>query len=463
MNLLSDCIAAISTPPGKGGVSVIRLSGDGAFEIAEKVFTPRSKRRLTEYPARTLVYGDIKSRGEHIDDGLAVYFEKGSSFTGEDTVEFNCHGGVLVTRCVLEALIFAGARLAGKGEFTKRAFINGKLTLTSAEAIGNLLDAKSEEQMKLAGSEARKKLDLKIGQIKKSLTDILSSAYARIDYPDEDLGDFSDDELTERLVMTKSELDKLISTYRTGRAINEGVDTVICGKPNVGKSTLYNLLCGEDAAIVTDISGTTRDVLERSVSLGRVMLNLADTAGIRDSSDKIEAIGIERSRERTSRAELILALFDLSRPIDDEDMQILSLLDECHGKKVAVLNKSDAPCEKFDRGLVESKFDDIITVSAKEGDSDAVLALTEVTDRLFTDGEIRTGDDAIISSSRQYASLTSASESLSLAIDALRMGMCQDAASSDVERALGAVCEVDGRSVSEEVVNDIFAKFCVGK
>lgn len=463
MNLLSDCIAAISTPPGKGGVSVIRLCGDGAFEIAEKIFYPKSKKRLTEYPARMLVYGDIKNRGEHIDDALAVYFERGSSFTGDETVEFNCHGGVLVTRCVLEALISAGARLAGKGEFTKRAFINGKLTLTSAEAIGNLLDAKSEEQMKLASSEARKKLDGKIGEIKKSLTDILSSAYARIDYPDEDLGDFSDGELTERLENTKRELDKLISTYRTGRAINEGISTVICGKPNVGKSTLYNLLCGEDAAIVTDISGTTRDVLERSVSLGRVMLNLADTAGIRESADRIEAIGIERSKERMMKGELILALFDLSRPIDEEDSQILSMLDECGGKRVAILNKSDAVCEGFDRGIIESKFDEIITVSARDNDSDAVLALTEIIDRLFTDGEIKTGDDAIISSSRQYAALCSASESLSFAIDALKMGISQDAASSDVERALGAVCEVDGRSVSEEVVNDIFAKFCVGK
>lgn len=463
MNLLSDCIAAISTPPGKGGVSVIRLSGDGAFEIAEKVFYPKSKKRLSEYPPRMLVYGDIKSHGEHIDDALAVYFEKGSSFTGDETVEFNCHGGVLVTRCVLEALISAGARLAGKGEFTKRAFINGKLTLTSAEAIGNLLDAKSEEQMKLASSEARKRLDSKIEKIKKSLTDVLSSAYARIDYPDEDLGDFSDGELTERLENTKRELDKLISTYRTGRAINEGISTVICGKPNVGKSTLYNLLCGEDAAIVTDISGTTRDVLERSVSLGRVMLNLADTAGIRDSADRIEAIGIERSKERMMKGELILALFDLSRPIDDEDGQILSMLDGCGGKKVAILNKSDAVCEGFDKGIIESKFDEVVTVSARERDSDAVLALTDIIDRLFTDGEIRTGDDAIISSSRQYASLKSASESLSFAIDALKMGISQDAASSDVERALGAVCEVDGRSVSEEVVNDIFAKFCVGK
>lgn len=459
----NDCIAAISTPPGKGGVSVIRLSGDGAFRIAERIFTPKSKKRLTEYPRRTLVYGDIEKGGEHIDDCLAVCFDKGSSFTGEETVEFNCHGGVLVTRCVIEALIVSGARLACKGEFTKRAFINGKLTLTSAEAIGNLLDAKTEEQLRLSGSSARERLDKRISEIKKSLTDVLSSAYARIDYPDEDLGDFSESELLNRLCAAKSALDKLIATYRTGRAINEGIATVICGKPNVGKSTLYNLLCGEDAAIVTDIGGTTRDVLERSVPLGRVMLNLADTAGIRESSDTVEAIGIERSKDRMRKGELILALFDLSRPIDEEDKDILDMLNECRGTKVALLNKTDAKCDGFDTELIKNRFSEVLEISAKDGDADALIALTEAINRLFTDGEIRTGEDAIVSSSRQYSALSRASEFLALAIEALEIGISQDAVSSDVERALGALSEVDGRGVSEEVVSDIFAKFCVGK
>ena len=459
----NDCIAAISTPPGKGGVSVIRLSGEGAFRIAEQIFTPKSKKHLTEYPRRTLVYGDIEKDGEHLDDCLAVCFDKGSSFTGEETVEFNCHGGVLVTRSVLEALITAGARLACKGEITKRAFINGKLTLTSAEAIGNLLDAKSEEQLKLLGSSSRERLDRRIYEIKKSLTDVLSSAYARIDYPDEDLGDFSDSELANRLSSAKDSLDKLIATYRTGRAINEGISTVICGKPNVGKSTLYNLLCGEDAAIVTDIGGTTRDVLERSVPLGRVMLNLADTAGIRESSDTVEAIGIERSKEKMKKSELILALFDLSRPLDEEDTDILDMLNECQGTKIALVNKADSKCDGFDTALIKSRFTDVLEISAKDAEEDTLLAITGAVDRLFTDGEIRTGEDAIISSSRQYAALSRASEFLSYATEALKIGFSQDAASSDVERALGALSEVDGRGVSEEIVNDIFAKFCVGK
>ncbi len=458
-----DCIAAISTPPGKGGVSVIRISGDGALAIAEAVFFPKSGKRLGEHPSRMQVYGDIRRGGEHIDDGLATLFKAGASYTGEETVEISCHGGILVTKCVLEAIFAAGARPAEAGEFTKRAFINGKLSLTDAEAIGNLLDAKTEEQIKLAGSESRNKLNMKIGEIKHRLTEILSSAYARIDYPDEDLGDFSDEELSERLMAARGELVSLLATYRTGRAVNEGINTVICGKPNVGKSTLYNLLCGEDAAIVTDIGGTTRDVLERAISLGRVMLNIADTAGIRESLDTVEKIGIERSRKRIEDAELVFAVFDVSRPLDSEDDEILKALEGTQSTKIAILNKSDAEAPSFDEEKISAAFSHIVKISAKVRESDAICALRELTDALFTDGDISIGHDAVVSSARQSASLISAKEFLDTATDALNIGISQDAVSSDIERALGALSEVDGREVSESIVADIFNKFCVGK
>lgn len=463
MNAYYDCIAAIATPPGKGGVSVIRISGDGAVEIAERIFFPRSGKKLSEYPKRLQVYGDVIKDGSLIDDALATCFGSGASYTGEETVEISCHGGVLVTRCVLEAIFASGARPADKGEFTKRAFINGKISLTDAEAIGNLLDAKSEEQIKLASSRSRVRLAEKLGEIKKSITEILSSAYARIDYPDEDLGDFSTEELIERVSDVRSAVEHLAATYRTGRAINEGITTVICGKPNVGKSSIYNLLLGEDAAIVTDIRGTTRDVLEKSIPLGRVMLNLADTAGIRESSDTVEAIGIERSRERMLGAELIFAVFDLSRPLDGEDEFILSSLCECSGTKIAILNKSDMKSPEFDKSRISDIFAEEIEISATESEELAAEAITKITEKLFTDGEIHTADDAIISSARQHAALLSAIASLKLAESALREGIYQDAASSDIERALGAISEVDGRRVGEEVVNDIFSKFCVGK
>ena len=462
MNHLYDCIAAISTPPGKGGVSVIRMSGEGAIEIAQRVFLPRSKKRLSDYPARMQVYGDVVREGEHIDDCLASYFTEGSSYTGEETVEISCHGGILVTRCVLEALFFAGARQAGKGEFTKRALINGKLSLTEAEAIGEVLDAKSTEQLKILSAGSRSRLSGRIDSIKKRITQILGSLFARIDYPDEDLGDFDNDELLALTENACAEIKALISSYKTGHAINEGIRAVICGKPNVGKSTIYNLILGEDAAIVTDISGTTRDVLEKTVPLGRVLLHLHDTAGIRESADVVEAIGIERSKGRIESAELIIAVFDISEAMSYEDRELLSLLSGMKCAKVAILNKSDKAAN-LDTNAFPEIFDGVITASARGNDMALISELTTLVEGLFTDERIAGDESAIVFSARQNAALLRAEEFLRLASDALKAGIPQDAVASDVERALGALGELDGREVNDEVLTDIFSRFCVGK
>ena len=459
---LYDCIAAISTPPGKGGVSVIRMSGEGAIAIAERVFFPRSGKRLSDYPARMQVYGDVIRDANRLDDCLACYFPAGSSYTGEETVEIYPHGGILVTRCVLEALFHRGARPASKGEFTKRALINGKLTLTEAEAIGDLLDARSEEQLKILSSNSRTRLAERISSVKKEITQILGSLFARIDYPDEDLGDFGSDELLSLTESALSEVKKLISSYRIGHAVNEGIRTVICGKPNVGKSTIYNLILGEDAAIVTDISGTTRDVLERTAPLGKVLLHLADTAGIRESSDTVEAIGIERSKAHVESAELIIAVFDLSCEMSKEDLELLSLLSRRECAKIAVLNKCDKNI-KLDTTALEEIFDGMITASAKDGEDALLKELSMTTDRLLTDEKIAADTGAIVFSARQNAALSRTEEFLTLATDALRAGIPQDAIASDVERALGALSELDGREVNDEVLSDIFSRFCVGK
>ena len=463
MNNLTHVIAAVSTPPGKGGVAIIRMSGNGAFEIADRVFFTISGKKFLDCEPRKQIYGHIIEDGEKIDDVLATRFPAPHSYTGEDTVEIGCHGGILVTRTVLEALLRAGAVPATAGEFTRRAFINGRLTLTEAEAISDLLEARSREQIRLSSDGARAVLSGKIALIRKNLVELMSSIYARIDYPDEDLGDFDDNQVLLRLYNIKEDLERLLSTYRTGRAISEGVQTVICGKPNAGKSSLYNLLLGEDAAIVTDIPGTTRDVLCRSVPLGKVMLNISDTAGIRerDDMDAVERIGIEKSRAEIRKSELLFAIFDISRPFDDEDRLILDAVKESSAAKIALLNKTDLP-SLFDEGQL-SGFDALIRISAKNGEGEAIAGLRDTVNKLFTDERIVVGQDPIISSARQHAALTRCLDFISAATENLQLGFSQDAVSTDVERALGAISELDGRAVSEEIVSDIFSKFCVGK
>ena len=463
MNNLTHVIAAVSTPPGKGGVAIIRMSGEGAFEIAERVFFPLSGRRFSECRPRVQIYGHIIHEGEKIDDVLCARFPAPHSYTGEDTVEIGCHGGILVTSLVLEALLNAGAVPATAGEFTRRAFINGRLSLTEAEAISDLLEAKSREQLRLSGGEARGRLSARIAEIRRSLIGLMSSVYARIDYPDEDLGDFTDGELLSHLINIKEDCVALKNSYRTGRAISEGIKTVICGKPNAGKSSLYNLLLGEDAAIVTDIPGTTRDVLKSSIPLGRVMLNLADTAGIRESEgmDAVERIGVSKSLDLMAKSELLFAVFDISRPLDDEDELIISAAKNTSVPKIALLNKADLDCLIDENSFRD--FDTVIKISAKERGDEAISSLADAVNRLFTDEKLVIGQDAILSSARQHAAITRCIDFLSAAIESLNIGFPQDAVSGDIERALGAISELDGRAVSEEIVADIFSKFCVGK
>ena len=489
-----DTVAAISTPPGKGGVALIRISGAEADKVASRVFVPASGKPYSEIKPRFATYGYVvnaecgtqnveygaskasfnitgekdsaKSKSlqaEMIDDVLLTRFPAPNSFTGEDVVEICCHGGVLVTRCVLEEILRAGARAAEAGEFTRRAFISGKLSLTEAEAVGTLLEASSREQIRLSSEPSRRALSDKVSEIRKALVSIMSSVYARIDYPDEDLGDYDDDELAKELSAIRSKLAALASTYRTGRAITEGITTVIAGKPNVGKSSLYNLLVGEDAAIVTDIAGTTRDVLERCVPIGKVMLRLYDTAGIRDDekADAVEKIGIRKSRESMEKCKLLFAVFDNSREFDSEDEALLSEISKLESEKIAIINKSDLT-EKFDRTKLDGIFSHVIfTTTANEATT--VSALREAVEELFTDGSISVGRDAIVFSARQHAAITAALDSLGAAEEDLSLGFAQDAVSGHIERAIGAIGELDGRQVGEEIVADIFSKFCVGK
>lgn len=452
-------VIAISTPPGKGGVALLRLSGEGAFGIADRVFFPMNHKPLSEHPPRMQVYGRILRDGEPIDDGMATRFAAPHSYTGEDTVEITCHGGVLLTRTVLEAFLAAGAAPAPAGEFTRRAFLNGKLSLTEAEAIGLLLDAKSHAQLTLTERGARGRLSSALLGIEEELTHLLSSIFARIDYPEEDLGEFSDEETAEKLRGVLSRVNSLLATYKTGRAVSEGISAVIAGKPNVGKSSLYNLLLGEDAAIVTDIPGTTRDVLERTVPLGRVLLRLYDTAGIRETDDPVEHIGVCRSKEKIAEADLIFLLFDASRPLDEEDRVLADAALASGAAVIALANKCDLG-GAWELSALSDRFSETIPFSCKAGD---LARLTAIVDRLFTDGALNLSEDPVLFSARQYTTLAEVEKHLSLSLVAYEAGVPTDAASSDVEVALSYLSELTGKNVTEAVVQDIFSRFCVGK
>lgn len=469
--MFNSTIAAVSTPYGRGGISVIRISGEEALTVADRIFLPRSGHALSDCPARKAVFGDILPAGAHrredaVDDGIAVLFPAPHSYTGENVVEISCHGGILLTEKILEAAFAAGAAQAGSGEFTKRAFVNGKLSLTEAEAVIDLIDAETEEKIKLARSQSNGVLSRKLKDLYSQLLALVSQTYVFADYPDEDLTDLAPGELQERLTDLQQEIERLIASYRTGHAINSGIYTVVAGKPNTGKSSLMNALLGRERAIVSAHAGTTRDYLEEKVPLGRVLLRLVDTAGLRAGEDEVEKIGIRRSWEALEQAELILALFDLSAPPDEEDREFLKKLPSLPGKKIAVLNKKDllpagGETDRLVALLPNGIFDATVCLSARTGEGlDRLKSLVE---DFFIQGKIDYQSDAIVTSARQNAALHRAAEAIGRALEALREGFSPDVAGMDLEEAMAALGETDGRSVSGDIVDQVFHRFCVGK
>lgn len=461
-----DTIAAVSTPYGKGGVAVIRVSGEKAIEISEKVFFAKNGKKLSDMPSRTMCYGEIwrtYKNGEKIciDDGMAAVFRAPASFTGEETVEINCHGGILVTQNVFSALIEAGARAARAGEFTRRAFVNGKIKLTQAEALGHLLEAENENQLLLSRGGMRGILSEKTEGIYNRLVNVMGSVYAKIDFPDEDLSDLGRDEIKKELFAIREEIEALAATYKTGRAVSQGIPTAICGHTNVGKSSVYNRIVGYDAAIVTDIEGTTRDVLREKVSFGGVTLRISDTAGIRETDDIVENIGIKRAIDEIDDCELILAVFDRNKKIDDADKEFYKGLLDSGKEIIALFNKSDvtgnSDTEIDDGGIFKRK----IFISAKTGEGFDTLA--KAVGELYIDGGISLYTDAVVSDGRQYSALLSCVEEILRASDALDSGLPLDLCSVDIEEAMSSLAELDGREIGEDVVANIFSRFCVGK
>ena len=453
---MSHTIAAISTGNVVSAIGIIRLTGDDCVQIAGKVFTLNNNKPLPEAPDRKLLLGQLHDRQGRIIDSCCVIVSRGPhSYTGEDTVEFHCHGSPAVLAAGLEALYAAGARPAQRGEFTKRAFLNGKLDLTQAEAVIDLIEADTAEAAANAAGQVEGVLQKKLNPIYLDLTDLCSHFHAVLDYPDEDIEDFGLDAYEKNIKADSRELEKLLQTYGQGRILKSGVSAAIVGRPNVGKSSLLNALAGYDRVIVTDIPGTTRDTVEEVVKIGGVKLRLIDTAGIRETEDTVEAIGVERSRKAVENADMVIFVCDGSRPLTEEDEAIIDLCSE-RENAVALINKTDLG------SVVEPSdlpFMYVIEICAATGDGLELFA--DVVEMLF-DSETPC-DGSILTNARQADAIRRAFDALQRSLKGLRMGLTPDMVLIDVEEAMEAMGEVTGATVREDITARIFERFCVGK
>lgn len=452
---MSDVIAAVSTGRQVCAIGIIRLSGDGCIAVAERVFTPLNK-PLHEAANRKLVMGTLHdARGRVIDQCMAVCSRQPNSYTGEDTVEFHCHGSPAVLAAGLEALYHAGARPAGRGEFTKRAFLNGKMDLTQAEAVIDLIEADTADAAANAAGQVGGVLQKKLAPIYDELVNLCSHFHAVLDYPDEDIEDFGLQNYTATLRAAAKELYALLQTYGQGRILRQGVAAAIVGRPNVGKSSLLNRLAGFDRAIVTDIPGTTRDTVEESVMVGSTRLRLIDTAGIRQTADTVEAMGVERSKKALEEADLAIFLCDGSQKLTEEDQEIIRLCMDAPNA-IALINKSDLG-KTVQPG--ELPFMTILPVSIKEGTG--LELLPEVLEEMFGGG--MPCDGSILTNARQYDACRRAYEAMLESLKGLKLGQTPDAVLTDVEAAMEAMGEVTGATVREDITARIFERFCVGK
>ncbi len=453
---MSHTIAAVSTGHQISAIGILRLTGDDCAQIAGRVFTLNNRKPLAEAPDRKLTLGTLHDKqGRVIDSCCAIYCRGPHSYTGEDTVEFHCHGSPAVLAAGLEALYIAGARPAGRGEFTKRAFLNGKLDLTQAEAVIDLIEAETADAAANAAGQVGGTLQRKLEPIYRDLTDLCSHFHAVLDYPDEDIEDFGLENYAQTMRADAKALYALLSTYGQGRILKQGVAAAIVGKPNVGKSSLLNALAGFERAIVTDVPGTTRDTVEEPVMLGTTRLRLIDTAGIRETADTVEAMGVARSRKAAEEADLLIFVCDGSQPLTDEDEAIIDLCTE-HPNAIALINKTDLGRQISPSDL---PFMNVIEVCAKTGLGLDLLA--DAVENLF-EGQAPC-DGSILTNARQFDAIRRAYEAMLQAMQGIRLGQTPDAVLIDVEEAMEAMGEVTGATVREDITARIFERFCVGK
>ena len=453
---MSHTIAAVSTGNTVSAIGIIRLTGDGCIQIAEKIFTLTNQKTLSQVPDRKLVLGQLHDKqGRVIDACCAIISHGPHSYTGEDTVEFHCHGSPAVLSAGLEALYISGARPAQRGEFTKRAFLNGKLDLTQAEAVIDLIEADSAEAAANAAGQVEGVLQKKLAPVYDDLTNLCSHFHAVLDYPDEDIEDFGLFNYADSLKNNTKVLERLLQTYGQGRILRSGVAAAIVGRPNVGKSSLLNALAGYDRCIVTDIPGTTRDTVEEVVKVGSVKLRLIDTAGIRDTTDTVEAIGVDRSRKAVENADMVIFVCDGSQPLTKEDEAIIDFCSE-QENAVALINKTDLG------QVVEPSdlpFMYVVEICANTGDG--LEQFAAVVDMLFENDT--PCDGSVLTNARQADAIRRAYDALLRALHGLKLGLTPDAVLTDVEDAMEAMGEVTGATVREDITARIFERFCVGK
>lgn len=458
--MLNDTIAALATAPGAAAIGIIRVSGPRAADISAKVFFPKNMKPLTDCESRRTIRGALRDGGGNlIDDCLAVVNRAPASFTGEDTVELYCHGSPVALSDALAALFAAGARQASAGEYTKRAFLNGKVDLTQAEAIIDLISAETSEAARNAAGQVDGVIGRLVTSARDRLVDLMSHFHAVVDYTDEDIDPLEAQDISQTLCQARDDMDRLLQTYGRGRVLKHGVKAAIIGRPNVGKSSLLNALIGVDRAIVTPIAGTTRDTIEEKVLVGGVALRLSDTAGIRDSRDPIERMGVDRARAAAKDAELVLVVLDGSAPLTDEDFQAMDAASAAP-RRIAVVNKSDLQPD-IDLDAVRALFDTVCVVSAAL--QHGLDSLDGAVRGMFAENAPIAFDGGILTNARQAEAVARARDSLDAAAQALQSGMTPDAVLMDVEQALEALGEITGRSMREDIVSRIFERFCVGK
>ena len=450
-------IAAISTPNAMGGIAVIRISGEDALSVAERIFSPFGNKKVADMDGYTCAYGVAHDGEERLDDCILTVFRAPHSYTGEDIAELSCHGGLYVTKKVLRAALKNGAVNAEAGEFTKRAYLNGKLDLTQAEAVMDIISAKGERELKMAESLREGSAFKKARKCSDKLMKILGDLAAWADYPEEDIPEVRPEVLSAELSEVRDELRSLIRNYDSGRILREGVATAIIGRPNVGKSTLFNCLSGCERSIVTEIAGTTRDIIEESVHIGDITLRLSDTAGIHETDDIIEGIGVEMAEKMISKSELVIAVFDGSCPLTEDDLYLINKINK--NKTVAVINKNDVE-QLLDTSLLEDKLQHIVYLSAKE--NTGVEELYNSIQTIFKLDEADF-DTATAANERQKLCIDKALEGIESAISSLEIGEMLDAVNILIDEAEQSLLMLTGEKVTDAVVDEVFSRFCVGK